>query len=302
MAFGTKRSMGKWMASTASVLALGVGVGALGLAVPGAAPLAHAAPTKGAPAKDEPLKANPKLKAAIDKRIAPFTLGIDKSKVFALLDAQIDEKFAPRMNAEKYSPKQIDQAEKERDKKKKQLRESVVEFKGGAGVSGYESKAPGEFTYRNNESAVEVPRPGGGERLLFFINDRLWKIFDAVPLTGKDSELGETWESAVDKVNAVIGDKGKLYAPKATLPSWFGTLISTPELLLWSDGTTQVRLVNWTKREDFPTRTVALVYEEVVTLDKLPSYRSHVEAKASDAAVDKAGADKVDPTPKKTKK
>lgn len=262
---------------------VGVSVAAFGGAV------GHAAPKKDAKeAKDSPLKPNAALKPKIEKRIGPFKMGMSSTEVFALLDKEIDATYAEKIS-KAYNPKQQTQLEKEADKKKKALRTKLIEFKGGGGVSGYEVKAPGEFTYKNGESAIEVPRPGGGERQLFFINDRLWKIYENVQLTSKDAELGETWDSAVEKLSKDLGDKGKLVAAKLASPSYYGVLLSVPQHVLWSDGTIQIRLVDHTKREDMTVRTVGVAYEELATVEKLSTYRTNIEKKATDDSVDKAG-------------
>lgn len=271
---------------------LGVSVSALGggaIAAPKAA--------KDKEPKETPLKANPALKAKIDKRIAPFKLGMTSNEVFTTLDKAIDEEYAEKI-AKAYNPKTQTQLEKEADKKKKALRAKLFEFKGGGAVSGYEVKAPGEFTYKNGESALEVPRPGGGERQLFFFNDRLWKVYDHVHLTAKDAELGETWDAATDKLGTALGDKGKKVAAKTPSPSYYGVMIQVPDHVLWSDGTIQIRLVDHTKREDMTVRTVGIAYEEIATVEKLSVYRTHIEKKASDSAVDKAGYEPVKAEPK----
>lgn len=249
--------------------------------------------------KDAPLKANPALKEKITLRIKPWKWGMSSSDVFTALDKEIDQLYAEKIG-KAYNPKQQAALEKDAEKKKKDLRTKLIEFKGGAGVSGYEMKAPGEFTYKNNESAIEVPRPGGGERQLFFLNDKLWKVYDHVHLTAKDAELGETWDQATEKFTKDFGDKGKKIDKKAESAAYFGVMMMVPEHYLFSDGATQVRLIDHTKREDMTTRTVGLAYEDIAMVEKLPTYRTNVEKKGSDALVDKAGA--PDPVPVKDDK
>jgi hypothetical protein len=276
----------------------GLGLGIV-IAIGGGAVASAAPPAKAAVGKDAPVRANPALKAKIEKRIGPFKMGMSTAEVFAALEKEIDQIAAEKV-AKAYNPKMQAQYEREAEKKKKDLRTKLFEFKGGGGVSGYEVKAPGEFTYRNNEAAIEVPRPGGGERQLFFVNDRLWKVYDHVALTGKEAELGDTWDSAIAKLSADLGDKGKTVARGSTSPSYYGVMIAVPDLVLWSDGTTQIRLVDHTKREDMTVRTVGIAYEDLATVEKLPALRANVEKKAVDAAVEKAG--KEDPPPPKDEK
>ncbi|MGZ5966520.1 MAG: hypothetical protein ACXWP4_02550 [Polyangiales bacterium] len=254
-------------------------------AIVGAAPPAK----KEAKDKDVALKPVPALKAKVEEKIAPFKWGMTSTEVFSVLDKEIDATYAEKV-AKAYNPKQQAALEKEADKKKKDLRTKLIEFKGGGGVSGYEMKAPGEFTYKNNESAIEVPAKGGGQpHQLFFINDRLWKIYWHVELTSKDAELGETWDSAREKFTGYLGAKSKHVETKSPSPSYFGVLMQVPEHEIWSDGTTLIRLINHTKREDMSARTVGLAFEEAATVDKLSGTRTHVEQKATDSQVDKAG-------------
>ncbi|MBI2394629.1 MAG: hypothetical protein HYV09_33985 [Deltaproteobacteria bacterium] len=267
-----------------AVAILGVSVGLSGGAFAGPK-------DKGAKEKsvaETPLKANPALKAKFDKKITPWKWGMSSAEVFAQLEKDIDRIYGEKVS-KAYNPKMQAQLEKEADKKKKDLRTKQIEFKGGAGVSGYEIKAPGEFTYKNNESAIEVARPGGGERQLFFINDKLWKVYDHVHLTAKDAELGETWDQALGMFQKDVGEPGKKVAAKSASPSYYGVLMVVPDHVLWSDGTTQVRFIDHTKREDMTVRTVGIAYEEIAMVEKLPTYRTNIEKKATDASVDKAG-------------
>jgi len=276
----------------------------------------EAAPKKPA-AKDVPLKVNPALKPKIDARIAPFSWGMSSADALKQVDKMIDEAYAEKTE-KAYNPKIVTALEKQRDKDKQKAHQSIVEFTGG-GLSGYEIKAPHEFTYKNKESALSVTRPSGvGERMLFFINDRLWKVFDVVPLgvayTGKvdpDDQsifVFDKAQSYDDAVKAMIadygGDGGKAIGANVMTPSWYGTLGAIPLTHLWSDGKTQVRLVDYTTREDTTTKAVAIAYEELDTVNQLPTYRVNVEKKTTDAMVDLAGdggspppSDKV--TPKK---
>lgn len=266
-----------------------LGVSFVGVMFAGSPATVGAAPPAKKEAKEAPLKPVPALKAKVDEKIAPFKWGMTSTEVFSTLDKEIDATYAEKVS-KAYNPKQQAALEKEAEKRKKDLRTKLIEFKGGGGVSGYEVKAPGEFTYKNNESAIEVPAKSGAQpRQLFFINDRLWKVYYHVELTSKDAELGETWASAEDKFSSYLGAKGKHVESKAVSPSYFGVLMQVPEHDVWSDGTTLIRLVNHTKREDMTARTVGIAFEEAATVDKLPGTRTHVEAKASDSQVDKAG-------------
>ena len=274
--------------------------GALGLLVVGGlTPSVTAAPNKPGATKETPLKPNPSIKTKVDARIAPFTWGMSSVEAMKKVDGMIDEAFASKTE-KAYNPKQVAALEKQKEKQKEAARKKLTDFAGGGGVSGYEMKAPHEFTYKNKEAALEVPRAGGGARMLFFINDRLWKAFDLVPLgvkataTADDGsivmfETAATYEAAVAALASDFADKGKEVPAKTASAPFFGTLGDIPATHLWSDGKTEVRVVDYTKREDMPQKSVGLVYEEIATLEKLPELRVNVEQKSGDAAVDKAG-------------
>ena len=293
---------GFWLSTTALSLVLGLAV---------AAPVA-AKPPATATVKDTPLKVNAAIKTKIDKRIEPFTWGMTTAEAIKKVQAQVGDQWDVKIQ-KAYNPKSVASLEKQKDKATSEVPKKLVDFKGGSGVSGYEMLAPGEFTYKNEEQALEVTRPGGGTRQLFFIKDRLWKVYDLVPLGVKTNGPADalmfpdalTYEKALDVMIAEFGaDKGKVVPPKTTSPSYYGTMIAVPTLNLWSDGKTQVRLVDQTKREDMPNKSVAIAYEEIATIEKLPTWRTNIEQKASDAQVDKAGytpppTASVDPKTKK---
>lgn len=258
--------------------------------------------TSGASAAEAPAPVGAEakgLKAKIDARIAPFKWGMSSTQVFAVFDKQLDEIYAEKLEKVP-NPKMVVNLETERDKKKQLMRTRKVEFTGGA-VSGYEVKTPGEFTYKNNEFAIEGVRPGGGERILFFISDKLWKIYDSVPVV-KGGELGETYVEATTKLNTEFAEKGQAVEAKKPSASYFGTMIATPARIVWFDGTTQIRLVDNTGRQDSTVKTVALVYEEAATVQKLPTLRTNIEKKETNDAVDAAAAATGAPPKKDDKK
>jgi hypothetical protein len=292
--------------------------GVLAVAIAGSvAPMStvEAAPKKPA-TKDVPLKVNASLKPKLDARIAPFSWGMSSADALKQVDKMIDEAYAKKTE-KAYNPKIVASLEKMKDKDKKKAADSIVEFT-GLGLSGYEIKAPHEFTYKNKESALAVSRPSGvGDRMLFFINDRLWKVFDVVPLGVAPAnkpdaddlsivtfDTAKSFDDSVKAMTTDFSDPGKAVGVNVMTPSWYGTLGAIPLTHLWSDGKTQVRLVDYTTREDMTTKSVAIAYEQIETLDQLPTFRVNVEKKTTDAMVDLAGDSAPKPsadtvTPKK---
>src|SRR4029079_14621585 len=85
--------------------------------------------------------------------------------------------------------------EAERESAKQAFARSFIEFKDTP--TGYDATGiKGEYTYKNRESLMWITRQGK-KRYFFFINDRLWKIYDEVPL----SESGALGKSYIDAVN-----------------------------------------------------------------------------------------------------
>ena len=79
-------------------------------------------------------------------------------------------------------------------------------------------------------------------------------------------------------------------------------MITTPARIVWFDGTTQIRLVDNTGRQDSTVKTVALVYEEAATVQKLQTLRSNIEKKETNDTVDAAAAATAAPPKKDDKK
>jgi len=70
--------------------------------------------------------------------------------------------------------------------------------------SGWESSPiRGEYSVGNHESIVLVERKGK-RRFFFFINERLWKIYDEVPLAA-GGPWGATWAEAYQKAFGLVG-------------------------------------------------------------------------------------------------
>lgn len=98
--------------------------------------------------------------------------------------------------------------EAERESKKQAFSRSFIEFKDTP--TGYDATGiKSEYTYRNKESLMWIEREGKPKRFFFFINDRLWKIYDEVPLS--DAGLyGKSYLDAVNTMNGKLGAQGRV--------------------------------------------------------------------------------------------
>ncbi len=174
--------------------------------------------------------------------------------------------------------------ENEREQAKAAFGRSHIEFKNTP--TGYDATGiKGEYTYRNKESLMWVQRDGR-KRYFFFINDRLWKIYDEVPLAD-GGPYGKAFLDAVNKVAAQLGVNGRVLGADASK----GINATTVD---WQDSSSHLRLVDRSGEG-----VVALILEDKQTLGNLASLRPNkdVDPTAIDpsiAAVTK-GSNRSDP-------
>jgi hypothetical protein len=148
--------------------------------------------------------------------------------------------------------------EAERESAKSAFGRSYIEFKDTP--TGYDATGiKGEYTYRNKESLMWITRQGK-KRFFFFINDRLWKIYDEVPLA-EGGPLGKTYIDAVNKMNGQLGAQGRIQGVDPAK----GVTATTVD---WKDGSSHARVVDRSGE-----RVVAVVVEDNGTLGNLASLR-----------------------------
>jgi hypothetical protein len=124
-----------------------------------------------------------------------------------------DREYAPQLA--KLQPG-IDQQqlEADRDNRKANFERSFTQFNASS-PTGYDVTALHlEYTYNNNESVTKLFKDGKS-RYFFFIRDRLWKVYDEVPLRA-DGPLGATFKDAVAKLNALLGAPGRIRGADAS--------------------------------------------------------------------------------------
>ena len=76
----------------------------------------------------------------------------------------------------------------------------------------------------------------GKKRYFFFINDRLWKMYDEVPLA-ESGALGKTYLDAVNTLNGKLGAQGRVQGADAAK----GINATTVD---WKDGSSHLRVVD----------------------------------------------------------
>jgi hypothetical protein len=143
----------------------------------------------------------------------------------------------------------------------------------------------GEYNYKNNESMLSITRQGV-TRYFFFINKRLWKIYDALPLK-KEGDMGASYKDAVAILTKRFGVPGRVLGEDPAHGR------NTTEVD-WSDANTHVRAID---RSD--ENIVGVIYQDRATGERMAAYKAgQKEGQAGIdpmiAAVTKPGAP-VDP-------
>jgi len=150
--------------------------------------------------------------------------------------------------------------EAEREEAKRAFGRTYVEFKDTP--TGYDATGlKGEYTYRNRESILWISR-AGKKRHFFFINDRLWKVYDEIPLS-EGGPMGKSYIDAVNKMNAQVGAQGRIQGADAAK----GVHATTVD---WKDGASHLRVVDRSGEH-----LVAVIVEDNGTLGNLASLRSN---------------------------
>lgn len=178
----------------------------------------------------------------------------------------IDKDYDPQLR--KAAPGVQQRAlEAERDAMKRAFERDAIEF--NATPSGLDSGALAkEYTYGNRE-AVMILQAQGKKRYYFFIQDRLWKVYDEVILGGP-AALGATFA----EIDAKLSTKFAVHPRRGTEAGY--------SQIDWQDSTTHLRVVDRSSE-----RIVGIVVEDKATLARLPQLRTHtpVDPFAVDPAI-----------------
>jgi hypothetical protein len=175
------------------------------LAIQGAAALAAS------PKGDAPVVAT--LAALHEKELR---WGLSHQEVIDIYDqpgALFDREYAPLL-ANLQPGSDMQKLEAARDSRKQNFKHAYAVFSDSP--SGYDvTPLHSEYTYNNDEGIQRVFKDGKN-RSFFYIKDRLWKIYDEIPLKA-DGPLGDTYQSAVSKLNALLGVTGRVRGADAAL-------------------------------------------------------------------------------------
>jgi hypothetical protein len=261
---------------------------------------ALSAPDAMAQGKPPAPKAAPKAKPKDDKKTAsaaeapatkkPVTIqpselawGIDKKKLATIYDKVIDEDYNARYKKAQPGP-EMDRLDAEVAEKKSEFRRSEIQF--GSVPTGVDSTSlRPEYTYNNKEFLLSIDR-GGKTRYFFFIQDKMWKVVDALKL-GEKSQWGKSFDDAVKILNNYYGVEGRSRPADDAAGRPYREVD-------WKDTNTQVRAVDWGNDQ------FGLVFQESSTVAQLATLRKNKEStsKEVDAKVKDAGMKRApEPTP-----
>jgi hypothetical protein len=236
----------------ASLLAAATLAGAGGMiavaATPSPASLAADAPTV------------PTLAGIVEKDIRWGMSHAEVTDVYNKIGGLYDQEYAPQIRLLQPGV-QMQQLEADRDSRKANFERSLTVFVGDT-PTGYDVTAVhAEYTYRNNESVQRLFKDGR-TRYFFYIKDRLWKVYDEVPLK-EGGRLGATYQDAITKLNTVLTVPGRI---RAANPA---QALERTEVD-WQDRTSHLRAVDRSNEH-----ICGLVLEDKGTLQNLSALRSN---------------------------
>jgi len=215
-----------------------------------AAPPKHAGP-------DAPTVAT--LAAMHEKELRWGLSHQEVTDIYDLPGALFDREYVGRL-AKLQPGVEMQKVEAERDTRKANFERSFAVF--GDTPSGYDvTPLHTEYTYKNDE-AIQRLYKDGKNRSFFYIKDKLWKVYDEIPLKA-DGALGDTYQAAIAKLNALLGAPGRTRGPN---PSE-GLDRTTTD---WQDAMSHLRADDRSGEH-----LVGIVLEDKRTLASLGALRSH---------------------------
>jgi hypothetical protein len=162
---------------------------------------------------------------------------VDITRTFNQVNGVFDREYNPRLAKISAGSQQMIAIESERDTRKVQFANNLIEFKDTPVFDATGLK--GEFAYKNHEMVQIVDWPGK-RRLFFYMGaspgDRFWKMYTEYKLSDS-GEMGKTYQECVQRLNGSVGAVGR---PRNADPNKWLYLPYTE----WQDGTTHLRAVN----------------------------------------------------------
>jgi hypothetical protein len=217
-----------------------------------------AAPPAGARGGDAPNVSS--LRSLIEKELHWGMTHVEVTSAYNDPGGYFDKEYAVQIG--KLQPGVVmQQLEADRDNRKANFMRAYAPFLDTP--TGYDlTPLHSEYTYRNEEAVQPVFR-NGKKRYFFYIQDKLWKVYDEIPLKA-DGMLGATFQEAAAKMSAALAGAGRL---RQGDPSTHDPELTTVD---WQDATSHLRLLDRSGEH-----IVGVVLEERATLNSLASLRKN---------------------------
>ncbi len=149
--------------------------------------------------------------------------------------------------------------EAERESTRQAFGRTYIEFKDTP--TGYDATGiKGEYTYKNREALMWVNR-AGKKRYFFFINDKLWKVYDEYALSDTGA-WGKSYLDAVNTMNGKLGAQGRVQGADAAKNI-------TTTTVDWKDNNSHLRLLDRSSEH-----LVGISLADQSTLNSLSSLRT----------------------------
>ncbi|MCU0690202.1 MAG: hypothetical protein MUF54_02250 [Polyangiaceae bacterium] len=200
-----------------------------------------------------------KNRTGIEIKPTGLQWGMTEAQLVTFYDRVIDRSYAPLYKKAQAGP-QMARLDAAVSNAKAAFRRSKVEF--GHLPTGVDSTPlKGEYTYRNGEAMMSINRGGAGIRYFFLIQNKLWKIYDEIPL-GDQRPLGPSFEEAIKRMAVQYGVVGRVTQPNFEASRYFMEVD-------WQDPKTHARVIDRSG-----TKVVGVVFEDRATLANLASMRT----------------------------
>jgi hypothetical protein len=201
--------------------------------------------------------------------LAAFTEGVkwgishaELTKQFTQTNGVIWKDYDEKLAKARVGPEQT-ALEAEREQVKAAFSRSFIEFKDTP--TGYDTTGiRAEYTYKNKEALMWIQRQGK-KRYFFFLNDRLWKMYDEVPLS-EGGPMGNAYVDAVNKLNAQLNAQGRIQSADAAK----GINATTVD---WKDASSHLRAIDRSGEH-----LVGIVVEDSGTVSNLAALRPNKPA------------------------
>ena len=214
-----------------------------------------------------------KNKEGIELTPTGIRWGMTSKQLAEFYDGEIERSYKPQFDRAQAGP-QTERLTAAVANAQQAFRRSKLEF--GALPTGIDATPlKGEYTYQNKESMMKYTRSASSSVYFFFIQDKLWKIYDEV-LLGQGKPLGATYEQAATTLTQRYSVAGRLLELDYVAGRNFTEID-------WQDPRTHLRLLDRSGLQ-----IAAMVYEDRVTLNNLSTLRANkpVEDSGVDPSVE----------------